>query len=142
MRTTVLTAVGAALLLVAPAVLGGFAWHEAVVYVVAGSTTALACVGVAALSQVREHRPPAGSTWLVTLALWAVLGLAATQELGRLPDVPSGAVLAVAVAVAVVAVLLAWRAALAVGTVSRRVLGQTEHLSPACRARCRRSTSA
>ena len=129
-RTTVLTTVGAALLLVAPAVLGGFAWHEAVVYVVAGSTTALACVGVAALSQVREHPASRWLTWLVTSALWAGLGLSATQELGRLPDVPSGAVLAVAVAMAVVAVLLAWRSALAVGTVSRRVLGQTEHLSP------------
>ncbi len=130
LRTTVLTAVGAALLLVAPAVLGGFAWHEAVVYLVAGSATALTCVGVAALSQVHENPVSRWLTWLVTLALWAVLGLSATQELARLPEVPPGAVLAVAVAMVVVAVLLAWRSAVAVGKVSRRVLGQTEHLSP------------
>jgi hypothetical protein len=130
LRTTALAAVGSALLLVAPAVLGGFAWHELAVYLVAGSATALACVGVAALSQVREDPASRWLTWLVTLALWSVLGLSATQELGRLPEVPSGAVVAVTVVLVVVAVLLAWRSAVAVGGVSRRVLGQTEHLSP------------
>ncbi|SEB28585.1 hypothetical protein SAMN04489844_0032 [Nocardioides exalbidus] len=130
LRTTALTAVGAALLLVAPAVLSGFAWHEAVVYLVAGSATALACVGVAALSQVHEDPVSRWLTWLVTVVLWVVLGLSATHELERLPEVSPGVVLAVAVAMVVVAVLLAWRSAAAVGKVSRRVLGQTEHLSP------------
>lgn len=130
LRTVALTLVGAALLLLAPAVLGGFAWHEALVYLLAGSATALACVGVAALSQVREGRASRWLTWLVTLALWAVLGLAATQELGRVPAVAPGAVVAAAAVVSVLAVLVAWRAAVAVGSVPRRVLGQTEHLSP------------
>lgn len=130
LRTVVLTVVGSAVLLLAPAVLGGFAWHDAVVYLVAGSTTALACVGVAALSQVREGAASRWLTWLVTLALWAVLGLAATRELGRVPQVSPGAVLALAVVTTVVAALVAWRAGVAVGTVPRRVLGQTEHLSP------------
>ncbi|MBS2937317.1 hypothetical protein KDN32_06140 [Nocardioides sp. J2M5] len=130
LRTSALTVVGAALLLLAPAVLGGFAWHEAVVYLVVGSTTALACVGVAALSQVREGHASRWLTWVVTLALWAALGLAATHRLDRVPAVPAGAVVAVAVALAVVAVLVVWRSTVAVGSVSRRVLGQTEHLSP------------
>lgn len=130
MRTVALTVVGAALLLLAPAVLGGLAWSDAVGYLVAGSTAALACVGVAALSQVREGAASRRLTWLVTLALWAVLGLAATEELGRLPEVPPGTVAVVAVVLAVVAVLTARRAAVVLGSVSRRVLGQTEHLSP------------
>lgn len=130
MRTVALTVVGAALLLLAPAVLGGLAWPDAVGYLVAGSTAALACVGVAALSQVREGAASRRLTWLVTLALWAVLGLAATEELGRLPKVSPGTVAVVAVVLAVVAVLTAWRAAVVLGSVSRRVLGQTEHLSP------------
>lgn len=130
LRTTAIAAAGSLLLLLAPAVLGGFSWHEATVYLVAGSATALACIGVAALSQVRET--PAGRwlTWLLTAALWVGLGLAATHELGTVPAVPTGIGVAVVGLAVLVAVVLAWRAAVAVDAVPRRVLGYTEHLSP------------
>ncbi|NYE35033.1 hypothetical protein F4692_000137 [Nocardioides cavernae] len=129
-RTSAVAVVGTAVLLLAPAVLGGFSWHEAAVFLAVGSATALACVGVAALSQVREH--PAGRwlTWLVTLALWLGLGLAATHRLGTVPGVPPAAGLAVTALVVAAAAVLVWRTSVAVGDVPRRVLAYTEHLSP------------
>lgn len=134
LRTVALTTAGSALALLAPAVLGGFAWREGVVFLVAGSATALACVGVAALSQVHENPVSRWLTWLVTGVLWVALGLAATEELDTLPHLSLGTGTALAalalVLVVVAAVAVAWRARVAVGAVPRRVLGYTEHLSP------------
>lgn len=130
LRTTGLAVLGTLVLLLGPAVLGGFSWHEATVYLVAGSATALACVGVAALSQVHETSAGRWLTWLVTAALWLGLGLAASQELGTVRTVPVAIGVAVAALVVSVAAVLTWRTAVAVGAVPRRVLGYTEHLSP------------
>jgi hypothetical protein len=130
LRTAALTISASALVLVVPAVLGGLARPDALVFLVAGSATALACVGVAALSQVHEHAASRWLTWLVTGTLWLALGLAATQELGAVPGLPLGPALALAALVALVATAVVWRARVAVGAVPRRVLGYTEHLSP------------
>ncbi|GAA5123158.1 hypothetical protein GCM10023339_42580 [Alloalcanivorax gelatiniphagus] len=130
LRTAALTAAGAALALAAPTVLGGFSWHEGLVFLVAGSATALACVGVAALSQVHEHAASRLLTWLVTAVLWLALALAATEELGAVPRLSLALGLALAALVALVAAAVVWRAGVAVGMVPRRVLGYTEHLSP------------
>jgi len=130
LRTLAFTALGSVLLLLAPAVLGGFSWHESLVNLVAGGATASVCVGVAALSQVREDPVARWLTWGVTGALWLALALAATHRLGAVPRVPAAAGIAAATLLVVVAGVLAWRAALAVGRVPRRVLGYTEHLSP------------
>jgi hypothetical protein len=129
-RTCALALAGAAGVLVVPAVLGGFDLASGALFVAAGSATALACVAIAALSQVREGRTARWLSWVVTAALWVGLGLASTHELGDLPAAPVGAGPALALVVVLVAVALAWRARVAVGTVSRRVLGHTENLSP------------
>lgn len=130
LRTCALALVGAVVVLVVPAMLGGFGLASGAVFVVAGGATALACLGIAALSQVREDRRARWLSWTVTAALWAGLGLASTDELGVLPGVPVGAGPPLMLLVVLVAVALAWRARVAVGGVSRRVLGYTEHLSP------------
>lgn len=130
MRTTILALVGAGLLLVAPAMLGGFDLASGAVFVAAGSATALACVGLAALSQIRESRLARWLTWAVTAALWSALSLSATHRLGALPSVPVSVGLGLALLPAVVAVALYWRTRTAVGGLSRRVLGYTENLSP------------
>lgn len=129
-RTSALTVAIAVLVLLAPALLGGFSFVEGAVFLVAGGATALACVGIAALSQVHENRVARWLTWTVTVALWVALGLASTQGAGRVRGVPLGAGIAVAALVLAVAAALFWRARLAMTGVSRRVLGYTEHLSP------------
>lgn len=129
-RTSALTVAIAVLVLLAPALLGGFSLVEGAVFLVAGGATALACVGIAALSQVHENRIARWLTWTVTVALWVALGLASSQGAGRVRGIPLGAGIAVAALVLVVAAALFWRARLAMTGVSRRVLGYTEHLSP------------
>ena len=129
-RTTALTLVAAALALVAPAMLGGFDAAPAVAFVVAGSAAALTCVGIAALSQVHESPVARWLTWAVTVVLWSALSLSATQRLGALPSVPVAVDLALAMVLIVAALALAWRTRTAVGSLTRRVLGQTENLSP------------
>lgn len=129
-RTGALSVAIATLALLAPAVLGGFSVVEGAVFVVAGGATALACVGIAALSQVHENRVARWLTWTVTAALWLLLGLSATQGAGAVPRVPLGAGVAATVLVVVVAAAVFWRARLGMSGVSRRVLGFTEHLSP------------
>ena len=88
------------------------------------------CVGIAALSQVHESRVARWLTWAVTVVLWSALTLSATQRLGALPGVPEGLGLVVAVVLVVTGLALAWRTRTAVGGLTRRVLGQTENLSP------------
>ena len=129
-RTAALTVAIAVVVLLAPAVLGGFSLAEGAVFLVAGGATALACVGIAALSQVHENRVARWLTWAVTAALWLVLSLSATHGAGAVPGVPLGAGLAVAALVVLVAAALFWRARTSLAVVSRRVLGYTEHLSP------------
>ena len=129
-RTAALSVGGAAVALVAPAVLSGFDVTEGVVYLAAGSATALACVAIAALSQVHERRDARWLTWAVTAALWAGLSLSATQRLGALPSAPAGLGLPLGGLVLLAACVPLWRTRVAVGGVTRRVLGYTEHLSP------------
>ena len=99
-------------------------------FLVAGGATALACVGIAALSQVHENRVARWLTWAIAAALWLLLGLSATQGAGAVPSVPLGVGLAVAALLVVVAAALFWRARSRMAGVSRRVLGYTAHLSP------------
>ncbi len=129
-RTTVLTLVGATVMLLAPAALGGFGLAGGSVFVAAGSAAAVACVGIAALSQVREKPVARWLGWALTAALWSFLGLSATHGLGTLPGVPPAAGPALAVLAVLTAGALIWRTGAAVGGVSRRVLGYTENLSP------------
>ena len=129
-RTSALSVAAAALALLAPAVLGGTSVVEGAVFLVAGSATALACVAVAALSQVRENRVSRWLTWALTAALWLLLGLSATHGAGAVPGVPLAAGIALAVVLVVAAAALFWSARRALAGVSRRVLGYTEHLSP------------
>lgn len=133
-RTSALALVGSAVVLVVPAMLGGFDLAGGAAFVAAGSATALACVGVAALSQIHESPVARWLTWAATVALWAFLGLSATHRLGALPHVPVGAEQAAATGAVVVALLVAtalvWGTRSAVDGLSRRVLGQTENLSP------------
>lgn len=129
-RTTALTVAVAALALVAPAMLSGFGAGAAAAFVVVGSAAALTCVGIAALSQVHESPVARWLTWVVTVVLWSALSLSATQRLGALPSVPVALGLVVAVLLVVAALALAWRTRTAVGGLTRRVLGQTENLSP------------
>jgi hypothetical protein len=129
-RTAALSVAIAALALLAPAVLGGFSPVEGAVFLVAGGATALACVGMAALSQVREDRVARWLTWTLTAALWLLLSLSATQDAGVLPGLPIGVAAALAAVLVAVAVALFWSVRLAMSRVSRRVLGYTEHLSP------------
>jgi hypothetical protein len=129
-RTTALALVGAAVVLVVPAMLGGFDLAGGTAYVAAGSATALACVGIAALSQIHESRLARWLTWALTAALWSALGLSASRRLGALPRVPAGVGAALALVVVLVAAVLVWRTRTAVGGLTRRVLGQTENLSP------------
>ncbi len=129
-RTTALTLVGATLLLLAPAALGGFDLVAGAVFVTAGGAVAVACVGIAAVSQVHERPGARWLSWALTGALWSFLGISATWGLGTLPDVPTTVGPALAVLAVLAAGTLGWRARAAVGRVSRRVLGYTEHLSP------------
>ncbi|MCW2736168.1 DUF6297 family protein [Nocardioides sp.] len=129
-RTTVLTLVGAIVLLLAPAALGGFDLAAGAVFVAAGGAAAVACVGVAALSQVHEKPVARWLSWVLTAALWLLLSLSATQQLGGMPGVPSGVGSALAVLTVLGAGTLVWRTRTAVGRVTRRVLGYTENLSP------------
>lgn len=129
-RTAGLTVAIAVLVLLAPAVLGGFSADEAVVFVVAGGGTALACVAVAALSQVREDRVARWLTWAATATLWLMLSLSATHGAGAVPGMRLEPGLAAAALVVLAAAALFWRARAALALVSRRVLGYTEHLSP------------
>lgn len=129
-RTAALTVTLAGLVLLAPAVLGGFSLVEGAVFLVAGAATALACVGIAALSQVHEDRRSRWLTWVITAALWSALSLSATHSSGAVPGVPFGAGLAVTGLAVLGAGALFWRARLEVARVPRRVLGYTEHLSP------------
>lgn len=129
-RTTALSLAGAGLALVAPAMLGGFDLASGAVFVAAGSAAALACVAVAALSQVHEHPAARRLTWIGAAALWSTLSLSATQRLGTLPSVPVGVGLALALLPVLAALVLTRRARAAVGGLTRRVLGQTENLSP------------
>ncbi|MDZ5664006.1 DUF6297 family protein [Nocardioides sp. S-58] len=130
-RTAGLTLAGSALLLVAPALLGGLSPGGTAAFLLAGAAAALACVGVAALSQVREGRVARWLTWALLAALWSALSLSATQGAGALPTVPAWATLGVAALAVPAAAVLVWRAGREVGVVTRRVLGQTENLSPA-----------
>ena len=129
-RTALLTLVAAGVALVAPAVLGGFGLASGAAFVAAGGATALACVAVAALSQVHEHPAARRLTWLLAAVLWSGLSLSATQRLGSLPRVPVGAGVALALIPVGAALALTWRTRAAVGGLTRRVLGQTENLSP------------
>jgi hypothetical protein len=129
-RTSALTVAGAALVLVVPALLGGFDLAAGAVFVAAGSATALACVGIAALSQVHENPVARWLTWAVTLALWSALSLSATQRLGGLPGAPAGVGAALALLPVLAAAALFWRTRAAVGGLTRRILGYTENLSP------------
>ena len=129
-RATALTLGAAALALVAPAMLGGFDLPAGAVFVAAGAAVALACVGLAALSQVHERPTARRLTWVLTAALWSALALSATQRLGSVPALPLGAGLVLALLPVLAALALWWRTRAAVGGLSRRVLGQTENLSP------------
>lgn len=129
-RTSALAVVTAALVLLAPAVLGGFSLTEGAVFLVAGGATALACVGIAALSQVHENRVARVLTWVIAAGLWVLLSLSATQGAGAVPSVPLSIGLAAAALLVVVAAALYWRTRSAMAGVSRRVLGYTAHLSP------------
>lgn len=129
-RTSALTVAGSAVVLVVPATLGGFDLTAGAVFVAAGSATALACVGIAALSQVNESPVARWLTWVVTGALWSALSLSATHRLGGLPRVPVGVGLALALLPVLVAVALVWRTRAALGGLTRRILGYTETLSP------------
>lgn len=129
-RTSALAVAIASLVLLAPAVLGGFSLTEGAVFLVAGGATALACVGIAALSQVHENRVARVLTWMIAAGLWVLLSLSATQGAGAVPGVPLSVGLAAAVLLVGVAVALFWRTRSAMAGVSRRVLGYTAHLSP------------
>lgn len=139
-RTCALAFAGAALLLVLPAALAGFDGVAASAYAVAGGAGALACVGTAALSQVHGSAAARWLTWVVAGLLWAGLGLAATQELDMVPGAvatdPAGLAVPVALpavllpALVLLALALTWRTSAAMSGLSRRVLAQTEHLSP------------
>lgn len=131
LRTVALTLAGGALVLLAPALLGGFGAGSAAAFVLAGSTASLACVALAALSQLHQHPAARWLTWLVTGSLWVLLALAADARLGGLPTGARPIALAVAVASLVLALVLTWRAHTSLSSMSRRILGQTEHLSPA-----------
>jgi hypothetical protein len=82
-RTSALAVVAAALVLLAPAVLGGFSLTEGAVFLIAGGATALACVGIAALSQVHENRVARVLTWVIAAGLWVLLSLSATRGAER-----------------------------------------------------------
>ena len=129
-RTAGLSVTLAALVLLAPAVLGGLSLTEGAVFLLAGSATALACVGIAALSQVHEDRRARWLTWAITAALWSALGLSATHRAGAVPGVPIGAGIAVTGLAVLAGCALFWRARIQLAAVPRRVLGYTEHLSP------------
>ncbi|WP_246861634.1 DUF6297 family protein [Nocardioides sp. SYSU D00065] len=134
-RTAALCLTGAAVLLLAPAVLGGFSVVDGALFVLACAGASLACVCVAALSQVHERPAARWLTWVLAATLWCGLALAATRPRPWGSVVAPGTVgaavgAALAVLVGLAALALAWRAAVAVGGVTRRVLGHTEHLSP------------
>lgn len=131
LRTAAVTVLASAGLLVAPALLGGFGAATTAGYLVAGSSASLACVALAALSQVHEHRAARWATWLIVASLWLTLGLAAGGRAGGLPATDHAIVFPVAGALVAAAAWLAWRAVTSLTTMTRRVLGFTEHLSPA-----------
>jgi hypothetical protein len=129
-RTSAVTVAAAGLALVAPAMLGGLELASGAVFVVAGSAAALACVGLAALSQIHERPTARWLTWALAAALWSALSLSATQRLGTVPSAPLAVGLALAILPVLAAAAIAWRTRMAVGGLTRRVLGQTENLSP------------
>lgn len=131
LRIVALTLAGSCLALLAPALLGGFDLSAASAFVLAGSAASLACVALAALSQLHEHPAARWLTWLVTGSLWILLALAADNRLSGIPTAARTVVTAIAAACLVLAAVLTWRAVTSLGSMSRRVLGQTEHLSPA-----------
>ncbi len=129
-RTATFTVVGAAAVLVVPALLGGLDLVTGVTFVGAGAATALACVGVAALAQIRELPVARWLTWLIAGGLWLALSLSATQRPGTLPFAPTSLLLGGALVAAVIGLTLFRLARRDVATVPRRVLGYTENLSP------------
>lgn len=130
-RTIALTVGGVLVVLLAPAMLGGFSLATASVFVLTGAAASLACVALAALSQLHQHPAARWLTWLVTGSLWVLLALAADGRLGGLPAASQTVGIVVATTVLLVATALTWRVHTALSSMSRRVLGQTEHLSPA-----------
>lgn len=130
LRTVALTIGGSLAALLPPALLGGFDPVKAGLFLLAGGAASLACVALAALSQLHGHSAARWLTWLVSGSLWMLLALAATDRLGGLPatDFPVGPGLAVACLL--VAGFLTWRVSTSLPTMSRRILGHTEHLSP------------
>lgn len=131
LRTVGLTLAGSFVVLLAPAMLGGFEVGTAGAFVLAGSAASLSCVALAALSQLHEHPAARWLTWLVTGSLWILLALAADDRLGAVPDTARHVGTAIAAGCLVLAAVLTWRVATSLRSMSRRVLGQTEHLSPA-----------
>ncbi len=130
LRTSTIAVLGATAALIAPVLLGGLDATTAPVFLLAGGATSLACVGLAALSQIHEHRAARLLTWLVTGSLWVLLALAAGGRLGALPGMTAWVGAAVAGLALVAAGGLTWRVLTTLPTMSRRVLGHTEHLSP------------
>ena len=110
--------------------LGGFAWGAGTTFVVAGTASATTCVAVAALAQVRESTAARWLTWVVALALWVGLGLAATNRLGALPAPAPSSVTVLTALVTLASVALAWWVLASLASVSRRVLAHTEQVSP------------
>ena len=131
LRTVGLTLAGGVLVLLGPALLGGFDAGGAAAFVLAGSAASMACVALAALSQLHQHPAARWLTWLVTGSLWVLLALAADARLGAVPSGARTIALTLAGTCLVVAVVLAWRVTTSLSSMSRRTLGQTEHLSPA-----------
>lgn len=131
LRTVATTLSGAVLVLLAPALLGGFGAAEVVAFVVAGSAASLACVALAALSQLHQHPAARWLTWLVTGSLWLLLALTADARLGAVPTGSRPVALALVGIVLVLAAVLTRRVHTSMASMSRRILGQTEHLSPA-----------
>ncbi len=128
-RTAALTVALAGLVLLAPAVLGGFSSRRA---------------RCSWLPEARPRSPASASPrcrrsarqavtlaqWAITATLWSALGLAATRGAGAVPGVPFAAALAVTGLAVLVAYALFRRSRLELARVPRRVLGYTEHLSP------------
>lgn len=131
LRTIALALVGGIMVLIGPALLGGFGAGSAAAFVLAGSAASVACVALAALSQLHQHPAARWLTWLVTGSLWILLALTADARLGEVPAGTRSIALAAVGALLVLAVALTWRVHTSLSSMSRRILGQTEHLSPA-----------
>ena len=118
----------AGVLLLGPGVLSGFGFAETTVFIGVWVATCIAAVALAAVSQVRSSSLARVLTWSVAVGLWALLALTSAGHLTEAP--PTSAVViatSVAAVVAVATSVVAWRA---LPRMSRRVLAQTEHLSP------------